>query len=75
MKIAEAVSCNGLVFRTSAKVFFPTFFVGRCAQAIYGYTVDKNIGFATVRAGIPEGTKVTVGANGSPATVTAKKFC
>jgi glycine cleavage system aminomethyltransferase T len=49
--------------------------VGRCAQAIYGYTVDKNIGFATVRAGIPEGTKVTVGPNGSPATVTAKKFC
>ena len=49
--------------------------VGRCAQAIYGYTVDKNIGFATVRAGIPAGTKVTVGPNGSPATIVDKKFC
>ena len=49
--------------------------VGRCAQTIYGYTVDKNIGFATIRAGIPEGTRVTVGPNGSPATVVGKKFC
>ena len=49
--------------------------VGRCAQAIYGYTVDKNIGFATIRAGIPEGTRVTVGPNGSPATVVSKVFC
>ena len=49
--------------------------VGRCAQAIYGYTVDKNIGFATIRAGIPEGTRVTVGPNGSPATVVSKAFC
>lgn len=49
--------------------------VGRCAQAIYGYTVDKNIGFATIRAGIPEGTRVTVGPNGSPATVVNKVFC
>ena len=49
--------------------------IGRCAQAIYGYTVDKNIGFATIRAGIPEGTSVTVGPNGSPATVVGKKFC
>ena len=49
--------------------------VGRCAQAIYGYTVDKNIGFATIRAGIPEGTRVTVGPNGSPATVVRKTFC
>ena len=49
--------------------------VGRCAQAIYGYTVDKNIGFATIRAGIPEGTRVTVGPNGSPATVVSKTFC
>ena len=49
--------------------------VGRCCQAIYGYTVDKNIGFANIRAGIPEGTKVTVGPNGSPATVVKKAFC
>lgn len=49
--------------------------IGRCAQAIYGYTVDKNIGFATIRAGIPEGTRVTVGPNGSPATVVNKVFC
>ena len=49
--------------------------VGRCAQAIYGYTVEKNIGFATIRAGIPEGTRVTVGPNGSPATVVGKNFC
>ena len=49
--------------------------VGRCSQAIYGYTVDKNIGFATVRAGIPEGTRVTVGPNGSPAVIVKKQFC
>jgi glycine cleavage system aminomethyltransferase T len=49
--------------------------VGRCAQAIYGYTVDKNIGFATISAGIPEGARVTVGPNGSPATVVSKVFC
>ncbi len=49
--------------------------VGRCAQAIYGYTVDRNIGFATIHAGIPEGTRVTVGPNGSPATVVSKVFC
>ncbi len=49
--------------------------VGRCAQAIYGYTVDRNIGFATIRAGIPEGARVTVGPNGSPATVVSKVFC
>ena len=49
--------------------------VGRCAQAIYGYTVDKNIGFATLRADVPNGAKVTVGPNGSPATVVSKVFC
>ena len=49
--------------------------IGRCAQTIYGYTVDKNIGFANIKAGIPEGTKVTVGPNGSPATVVSKVFC
>ena len=49
--------------------------VGRCAQAIYGYTVDKNIGFATLNADVPDGAKVTVGPNGSPATVVSKVFC
>ena len=49
--------------------------IGRCSQAIYGYTVDKNIGFANIRAGIPEGTKVTVGCNGSPAVIVNKVFC
>jgi glycine cleavage system aminomethyltransferase T len=49
--------------------------VGRCSQAVYGYTVDKNIGFATIRAGIPEGARVTVGPNGSPAIVVKKTFC
>ena len=49
--------------------------IGRCAQAIYGYTVDKNIGFATIRAGVPLGARVTVGPNGSPATVVKKVFC
>lgn len=48
---------------------------GRCAQAIYGYTVDQNIGFATLRADIPDGARVTVGPNGSPATVCKKVFC
>ena len=48
---------------------------GRCAQAIYGYTVDQNIGFATLRADIPDGVRVTVGPNGSPATVCKKVFC
>ena len=49
--------------------------VGRCAQAIYGYTVEKNIGFATVRADIPDGAELTVGCNDSPAVVVGKVFC
>jgi glycine cleavage system aminomethyltransferase T len=57
------------------KVYLYGVEAGRCAQAIYGYTVDKNIGFASIRAGIPEGTRVTVGPNGSPATVVKKTFC
>ncbi len=57
------------------KVYLYGVEVGRCAQAIYGYTVDKNIGFANIRAGIPEGTRVTVGPNGSPAVVVSKVFC
>lgn len=57
------------------KVYLYGVEVGRCCQAIYGYTVDKNIGFANIRADIPEGAKVTVGPNGSPATVVKKVFC
>ena len=49
--------------------------VGRCAQTIYGYTVDKNIGFATVRADVPDGAELTVGCNESPAVVVNKVFC
>lgn len=57
------------------KVYLYGVEIGRCAQTIYGYTVDKNIGFANIKAGIPEGTKVTVGPNASPATVVSKVFC
>ena len=49
--------------------------VGRCAQTIYGYTVDKNIGFATVRADVPDGAELTVGCNDSPAVIVNKVFC
>ena len=49
--------------------------VGRCAQTIYGYTVEKNIGFATVRADVPDGAELTVGCNDSPAVVVSKVFC
>lgn len=49
--------------------------VGRCAQTIYGYTVEKNIGFATVRADVPDGAELTVGCNDSPAVVVGKVFC
>ena len=49
--------------------------VGRCAQTIYGYTVEKNIGFATLRADVPDGAELTVGCNDSPAVVVGKVFC
>ena len=49
--------------------------VGRCAQTIYGYTVEKNIGFATLRADVPDGAELTVGCNDSPAVVVSKVFC
>ena len=49
--------------------------VGRCAQTIYGYTVNKNIGFATVCADVPDGAELTVGCNDSPAVVVNKVFC
>lgn len=50
--------------------------VGRCRQMIYGYTVDRNIGFAIVDAArCPVGTRVTIGCNDSPATVVEPKWC
>ena len=46
---------------------------GFVRTAIYGYTVDKNIGFAVVKAKHGEiGRKLTVGSNDSPAVVTEK---
>lgn len=50
--------------------------VGVCRQMIYGYTVDKNIGFGVVDAKkVPLGTRVTIGPNDSPATVVEPKWC
>ena len=50
--------------------------VGICRQMIYGYTVDKNIGFAIVDAKkCPLGTRVTIGPNDSPATLVEAKWC
>jgi glycine cleavage system aminomethyltransferase T len=48
--------------------------VGIVRAAIYGYTIDKNIGFAIVDAKVPFGARVTVGCNDSPAIVTEKKW-
>ena len=43
---------------------------------IYGYTVDKNIGFAVVDAAkCPLGTRVTIGPNDSPAVIVEPKWC
>jgi len=48
---------------------------GFVRAVIYGYTVDKNIGFAVIdRAHAAVGEKVTVGSNNSPAIVTDKCF-
>ena len=50
--------------------------VGICRQMIYGYTVDKNIGFGIVDARkVPLGTRVTIGPNDSPAVVVEPKWC
>ena len=49
--------------------------VGICRQMIYGYTVDKNIGFGIVEAKkVPLGTRVTIGPNDSPATIVEPKW-
>ena len=50
--------------------------VGYTPAFIYGYTVDKNIGFGVVDAKkCPIGTRVTIGPNDSPATIVAPKWC
>lgn len=50
--------------------------VGVCRQMIYGYTIDKNIGFGIVDAKkVPMGTRVTIGPNDSPAIVVEPKWC
>ena len=50
--------------------------VGICRQMIYGYTVDKNIGFGIVDARkVPLGSRVTIGPNDSPAVVVEPKWC
>ena len=50
--------------------------VGICRQMIYGYTVDKNIGFGIVDATkVPIGTRVTIGPNDSPAVIVEPKWC
>lgn len=46
--------------------------VGQFRYAIYGYTVNKNIGFAIVDAKIPMGARITIGQNDTPAIVTEK---
>jgi len=48
---------------------------GYVTQMIYGYTVDKNIGFAVVDAKrCPVGTRVTIGPNDSPAVIVEPRW-
>ncbi len=50
--------------------------VGYTPAFIYGYTVDKNIGFGVVDARkCPIGTRVTIGCNDSPAIIVEPKWC
>ena len=50
--------------------------VGYTPAFIYGYTVDKNIGFGVVDARkCPLGTRVTIGCNDSPAVVVEPRWC
>jgi glycine cleavage system aminomethyltransferase T len=49
--------------------------IGFVRAAVYGYTVDKNIGFAVVRADkAAPGVEVTVGSNNSPARIVEKRW-
>lgn len=50
--------------------------VGFVRTAIYGYTAEKNIGYAVIRADkAVVGERVTVGGNDSPAIITEKAGC
>jgi len=52
------------------RVYYQGVDVGFVRAAIYGYTADKNIGFAVVESSkVPIGSKVTVGENHSPAKI------
>lgn len=65
----EDIAQNEIVYKRGVPV-------GKCRQMIYGYTVDKNIGFAIVdRERCPLGTRVTIGCNDSPATIVEPKWC
>jgi glycine cleavage system aminomethyltransferase T len=49
--------------------------IGLVRAAIYGYTVDKNIGFAVVDVRFSEpGTRVEIGCNNSPAIIVEKQW-
>jgi len=49
--------------------------IGRVTAVMYGYTVDKNIGFAVVDAAKADiGTRVHVGPNRAPAVIVAKRW-
>lgn len=48
--------------------------IGWVTAVMYGYTVDKNIGFAIVDAKADIGTRVQVGPNRSPAVIVAKRW-
>ncbi len=49
--------------------------IGFVRTAVYGYSVEKNIGFAVVRADKATlGRKLTIGTNRSPAVVVKKKW-
>lgn len=65
----EDIAQNEIVYKRGVPV-------GKCRQMIYGYTVDKNIGFAIVdREKCPIGTRVTIGCNDSPAVIVEPKWC
>jgi glycine cleavage system aminomethyltransferase T len=64
----EDINQGEIVYRRGVPVGFVT-------AAIYGYTVDKNIGFGVVSARKAEaGTRVTVGPNDSPAVIVEKNW-
>lgn len=64
----EDIAQNEIVYKRGVPV-------GICRQMIYGYTIDKNIGFAVVDANkVPLGARVTIGSNDSPAVVVEPKW-